>query len=109
MNPSDLDALAERSGLRLPPLRRTNAAVLVVALMIGVVLALGLLAVLAVRLGGISDVRFTRIQKAAPRLCAQRWPDSHVLFISSGDLSASIACGSTNDRVVAGHIEVAYP
>jgi hypothetical protein len=112
VNPLDLDALAERSGLRLPALRHDvhrSVAVPVIALSIAIVVALGVLSVLAVRLGGVSDQRDARIRAAAPRLCAARFVRSSMLFIESGDMSASIACGNPDDRVVSGHIEVAYP
>jgi hypothetical protein len=108
VNTSDLDALALRSGLR-PLSLRSNPAVPVVALSIAVVLTLGLLAALAVRFGNLAGAPRSRIQAAAPQLCRERWRGSSVLFIENGDFSASIACGSPHDRVVAGHIEVAYP
>jgi hypothetical protein len=112
VNPSDLDLLAERSGLRLPPLRPKAGASIAVPFIGGamaVLVALGLLAILAVHIGENPGARHGTVQASAPRLCAQRWRNSHVLFIENGDFSASVACGDDGDRVVEGRIEVAYP
>jgi hypothetical protein len=113
VNPSDLDALAERSGLKLPPLTgerlHPTPAYEIAGICIAVALVAGLIHFLLVRLGNDTNSRVSSIKTEAPRLCAQRWRGSSALFVDNGGFSASIACGNPKSRIVTGHVEVAYP
>jgi hypothetical protein len=127
MNPYDLDALAERSGLRLPPLkgsrlRFTRTAQIVAACLAAPVLLAFIVwcSVGIANTGASTEPGWVAGQRVAPdpakhltgearHLCAQRWPGTRVLFVEDGDLSANIACGNPKNRVVTGHVEVAYP
>jgi hypothetical protein len=127
VNHFDLDALAERSGLKAPALKKSRLGVVrpvdilamcVAAVVIGIT-SYGIvkfdlarasqLTTLIASASATDTGPVAYVKSVAPRLCSQRWPGTRELLISDGDLSASIACGNSKDRVIAGHVEVAYP
>jgi len=121
VNPFDLDALAERSGLKIPPVgspKRLLPSMEIVALCGAFLIMVSLLAYWLCNFYSHQEsAGRTRTAVSAPsakdsadaRLCAQRWAKSTVLFVQKGIFSAMIACGDPKSRVVNGDVEVAYP
>lgn len=117
MNLSDLDALAERSGLqpqRLARRRRISrrdlcAIAAPVLAVLGVLAICGALAAILVHTAGLGGARDLSVERTAARVCAERWHGSRPLYIDHDQFSETVACGRSSDRVVLGHVEVANP
>jgi len=115
MNPSDLDALAERSGLKLPPLvGRRIRSVPPTKIIVSCVAACAIVTLLIwLSMRSDSAALSTRLeyygQSESPNVCGQRWAGSSVLFTEQNRFSTTVACGRPTNRIVTGHIEIARP